>query len=137
MDLLVEGRYHNNFDFFQFPHFGKSHLKNTPLPPMSYPPLEEADNYFEAIEKKDHLLSFPYQTYESVIRFFEEAAEDPKVTHIKITQYRVAKESRIMKALMKAVKAGKQVFVFSVPVRPICRRTGFTIIVGGIAVGVV
>jgi len=112
MDLLVEGRYHNNFDFFKFPSFGKNHLKNVPLPPMSYTPLEEAEDFFATIKKSDHLISVPYHSYESVIRFFEEAADDPAVTHIKITQYRVAKESRIMKALMKAVKSGKQVFVF-------------------------
>lgn len=112
MDLLVEGRYHNNFDFFKFPTFGKSHLKNNELPPLSYSPLEKTKNYFETIKKDDHLISVPYHSYESTIRFFEEAADDPKVTHIKITQYRVAKNSRIMKALMKAVKTGKQVFVF-------------------------
>jgi polyphosphate kinase len=112
IDLLVEGRYHNNFDFFKFPTFGKNHLKNNELPPLSYAPLEKTKNYFEIIKKEDHLISVPYHSYESVIRFFEEAAEDPKVTHIKITQYRVAKDSRIMRALMKAVKAGKQVFVF-------------------------
>ncbi|MFT4760055.1 MAG: polyphosphate kinase [Paraglaciecola sp.] len=112
IDLLVEGRYHNNFDFFKFPTFGKSHLKNNELPPMPYTPLENTTTFFETIKKEDHLISVPYHSYESVVRFFEEAANDPKVTHIKITQYRVAKESRIMKALMKAVKAGKQVFVF-------------------------
>jgi polyphosphate kinase len=47
-----------------------------------------------------------------VVRFFETAAHDPKVTHIKIIQYRVARKSRIMKALMEAVEAGKQVSVF-------------------------
>ena len=112
MDLLVEGRYHNNFDFFSFPSFGKNHLKNKPLPPLPYPPLEDTKNYFAAIREKDHLVSVPFHSYESVVRFFEEASVDPKVTHIKITQYRVAKVSRIMRALMKAVKNGKKVVVF-------------------------
>ena len=57
-------------------------------------------------------MHFPYQSYESVIRFFEEASVDPAVTHIKIIQYRVAKVSRIMNALIKAVKNGKQVSAF-------------------------
>jgi polyphosphate kinase len=112
LDLLPEGRYHNNFDFFQFPDYGMTHLKNTPLPPLPYHPLEDTDSFFETIAKKDHLIHVPYHSYESVIRFFEEAADDPLVTHIKIVQYRVAQDSRIMEALQRAVKAGKQVFAF-------------------------
>jgi polyphosphate kinase len=111
-DLLVEGRYHNNFDFFKFPDFGLAHLKNKPLPPLPYKKLEDTDDFFKAMQTKDHLIAPPYHSYHSVIRFFEEAAHDPAVTHIKITQYRVAKRSRIMNALMEAVEAGKQVFVF-------------------------
>jgi polyphosphate kinase len=111
-DLLREGRYHNNFDFFNFPDFGMHHLQNTPLPPLPYRKLEKARNIFTSIKRKDHLLHVPYQSYESVVRFFETAARDPKVTHIKVVQYRVAKRSRIMQAIMNAAKAGKQVSVF-------------------------
>jgi polyphosphate kinase len=112
LDLLPEGRYHNNSDFFKFPDYGKTHLSNTPLPPLPYPQLEDAPDYFEAIREKDQLMMVPYHKYESVIQFFEQAAIDPAVTHIKIIQYRVASESRIMKALMRAVKSGKQVSAF-------------------------
>jgi len=112
LDILKEGRYHNNFDFFKFPDFGMEQLKNSPLPPLKYEPLEVSEEFFSALEEKDHLLHFPYQSYESVMRWFEMAANDPYVTHIKITQYRVAKKSRIMEALMNAVKLGKQVSVF-------------------------
>ncbi|MEM1328552.1 MAG: polyphosphate kinase 1 [Bacteroidota bacterium] len=111
-DIFQEGRYHNNFDFFKFPDFGKSHLLNTPLPELSYAPLEESEHFFDKLAERDHLLYFPYHSYESVVRFFEAAAHDPDVTHIKITQYRVARRSRIMNALMEAVKLGKQVSVF-------------------------
>lgn len=111
-DMLPEGRYHNNFDFFKFPDFGLSQLKYKPLPPQPYPALEQADDFFNVFSERDHLLHFPYQSYESVIRFFEAAAEDPSVSNIKIVQYRVAKKSRIMRALMKAVENGKQVSVF-------------------------
>jgi len=110
--LLREGRYHNNFDFFNFPDFGKQHLKQQPLPPLPYEPLEETTDFFKKIKNGDHLINVPFHSYESVIRFFEEAADDPFVTHIKIVQYRVAKKSRIMAALMKAVKAGKRVTCF-------------------------
>ncbi len=112
IDLIAEGRYHNNFDFFKFPDFGMKHLKYPPMPPLSYKPLEDAEDFFDALSEQDHLLNYPYHAYESVIRFFEEAAKDPHVTHIKIIQYRVARKSRIMDALKKAVKKGKQVFAF-------------------------
>lgn len=111
-DILKEGRYHNNFDFFRFPDFGMHHLKNTPLPPIPYEPLEHAQDLFRAIRQNDHLIHMPYHSYDPVLRFFEEAARDPKVTHIKIVQYRVARKSRIMQSLIDAVKAGKQVSVF-------------------------
>ncbi|MEZ4987787.1 MAG: polyphosphate kinase 1 [Saprospiraceae bacterium] len=111
-DTLKEGRYHNNFDFFQFPDFGLTHLKNPEMPPLAYRPLEQTHDFFGSIAERDHLIHVPYQSYDSVIRFFEEAAEDPHVTHIKIVQYRVAKKSRVMQALMRAVELGKQVSVF-------------------------
>lgn len=111
-DLLVEGRYHNNFDFFSFPDFGMTHLKNPPLPPIPYRTLEEADDFFRKVAERDHLIYVPYHSYESVVRMFEEAAVDPAVTHIKIILYRVARRSRIMDALMEAARRGKQVFAF-------------------------
>jgi polyphosphate kinase len=112
VDMLPEGRYHNNFDFFKFPDFGISQLKYKTLTPLHYAPLEQAPDYFDAIAERDHLIHVPYQSYESVVQFFEKAAKDPSVSHIKIVQYRVAKKSRIMQALINAVKAGKQVSVF-------------------------
>ncbi len=111
-DLLPEGRYHNNFDYFKFPDFGYTHLSNTPLPPMKYEPLEDSKDIWETIKAKDRMIHVPYHSYESAIRFFEDAAIDSQVTHIKIVQYRVARKSRIMNALIRAVKAGKQVSVF-------------------------
>lgn len=111
-DLLPEGRYHNNSDFFQFPTFGFNHLKETPLPPIPYDPLENSKDFFASIREKDHLINVPFHNYESVIRFFEESARDPRVTHIKIVQYRVASESRIMDAIIEAVASGKSVSAF-------------------------
>ena len=112
LGLFPEGRYHNNFDFFKFPSYGMTHLKDMPLPPMQYSPLANLDSIFEAIRGKDHLIHLPYHEYEPVIQFFEHASRDPKVTHIKIIQYRVAPNSRIMDALINAVRAGKQVYAF-------------------------
>jgi polyphosphate kinase len=111
-DLLPEGRYHNNSDFFKFPKFDLLHLEEAPLPPIPVHEMEDSDSIFDAIKEKDQFIHVPYHTYESVIRLFEDSAKDPNVTHIKIVQYRVASVSRIMAALMAAVKAGKQVSAF-------------------------
>ncbi len=112
LGLFPEGRYHNNFDFFKFPSYGMHHLKDQPLPPLDYPPLADQDSIFDGIRTSDHLIHVPYHKYEPVIQFFEHAAKDPHVTHIKIIQYRVAPNSRIMNALINAVKSGKQVYAF-------------------------
>ncbi|HLP96422.1 MAG TPA: polyphosphate kinase 1 [Saprospiraceae bacterium] len=111
-DMLPEGRYHNNFDFFRFPDFGLKHLKNKPLAPLPHPVLTDAPDYFKAISDADQLVHVPYQSFEPVVQFFEKAATDPAVTHIKVIQYRVAKSSRILEALMEAVQRGKQVSAF-------------------------
>lgn len=111
-DLLPEGRYHSNSDFFRFPSFGMKYLLNPELPPLKESVLENSENILDKIEEEDHIIHPPYHSYESVVRFFEDAAVDPDVTHIKIIQYRVASESRIMEALMRAVQNGKQVSAF-------------------------
>ncbi len=111
-DILPEGRYHNNFDFFSFPDFGYNFLKNLPLPPLAYTPLEDSNDIFKEISKNDHLIHVPYHSYSSVVKLFKVAAKDPTVTHIKIILYRVGKKSKIMNALMDAVASGKQVTAF-------------------------
>lgn len=111
-DLIPESKYHNNFDFFGFPDFGKKYLKDKPLAPLAYKPLEKVSSVLAAVEEKDHFINVPYHSYESVVQFFEQASKDPDVTHIKIVQYRVAKNSRIMDALIEAAENGKNVFVF-------------------------
>ena len=111
-DLLPEGRYHNNFDFFNFPNYGIKHLREMPLDPIHINHLEDPTIIFDELKKKDHLIHPPFHSYLSVVTFFEAAAEDPNVTHIKIVQYRVASHSRIMNALIDASNRGKQVSVF-------------------------
>lgn len=111
-DLQVEGRYHNNFDFSKFPKFGLKDLQDIPLPALNHYYLQSHPNIFEAIAQKDRLLHFPYQKYEYLIRWLEQAVHDPLVTEIKIAQYRVAKDSRIVSALRSAIQEGKKVMVF-------------------------
>jgi len=111
-DMIPEGRYHNNFDFFSFPDFGYDHLKNSPLEPLAYSPLEDTQDIFKEIRKQDHMIHLPYHSYESVVKFFNVASKDPDVTHIKIILYRVGSKSKVMESLIKAVKAGKIVSAF-------------------------
>ena len=110
-DIQKEGRYHNNFDFFGFPNFGLANLQDSPLPTLTHPALDKV-NILQKTKEKDFLLHYPYQSYEPVVQFFEQAAKDPDVIEIKIIQYRVAKKSRIMNALMEAAKSGKKVTAF-------------------------
>jgi polyphosphate kinase len=112
VDLFPEGSIHNNFDFFAFPNFGKSYLENEKLPLLPKRILEESKDIFNQIKVKDEFLHVPYHSYESVCQFFEQAANDENVTEIKIIQYRVAKQSRIMEALIKAAQSGKKVTAF-------------------------
>jgi polyphosphate kinase len=112
VDLFPEGRYHNKSDFFYFPDFGIKSVRGNTLPPIEYKRLLIDDIFYEELRKQDHLLYFPFNGYEPVVNFFERAARDPDVTHIKLIQYRVASESRIMDHLLEAAQNGKQVSVF-------------------------
>ena len=111
-DMVLGGRYHNLNDFFGFPRFGKTHLLNEPMPPHQHVGLSGPGSIFDIIAQKDQFLHVPYQSYDPVIRLFEEAAEDDLVEDIYISLYRVAKDSAITKALIKAKEQGKNVTVF-------------------------
>ncbi len=74
--------------------------------------LEGVVSVFDVISEKDLLLSFPYQSFGYVVKFLEEAADDVNVTSIKITLYRVADESLIVRSLIKAAENGKKVIAF-------------------------
>ncbi|MGI4862500.1 MAG: polyphosphate kinase 1 [Janthinobacterium lividum] len=107
---LVEGsRYHNFRDFFGFPSFGRSDLLNLTWPELAHPSLPRTGLLLPAIAQRDHLLHPPYQSFDAVPRLLREAASDPSVSSISITLYRVAPKSAVAKALLKAVKNGKQV----------------------------
>jgi polyphosphate kinase len=111
-DELVEGsRYHNFRDFFGFPDLGLSHLVYEPHPPLPHPTLPRTGKMLPAIAERDHLLNLPYQSFDYVTRLITEAALDPQVSGISITLYRVSSKSEVAKALLKAVKNGKQVTV--------------------------
>jgi polyphosphate kinase len=109
---LVEGsRYHNFRDFFGFPDFGRLDLLNPAWPELPHPTLPRTGPLLPALARRDHLLHPPYQSFDVVPRLLREAALDPRVSAISITLYRVASKSAVAKALIKAVKNGKQVTV--------------------------
>jgi polyphosphate kinase len=68
-------------------------------------------NIFEAIKENDILLHHPYNNFEPVLNLLEKAAEDPNVLSIKLTIYRLAKNSRVTRALLKAAENGKHIAV--------------------------
>lgn len=111
-DLFAGWRYHNFSDLARFPFPDMPGLFYPPLPPLPHPDLAGASNLFEAIAKKDHLLHFPYHSYDHVLRFLQQAASDPAVESIAITLYRVAANSAIAQTLIRAVENGKKVTAF-------------------------
>lgn len=81
-----------------------------PVPPISLDGDKNTD-IFEVLRNRDILLHHPYNSIEPVLRLLEQAAEDPNVLSIKLTIYRLAKESRITNALLKAAENGKHISV--------------------------
>lgn len=79
--------------------------------PLDSAMVDPNEKMIDQIEKKDIILSFPYESMDPVIRLLEEAAEDDSVVSIKITLYRIAEDSKIAKALIKASENGKDVTV--------------------------
>ncbi|WP_037348774.1 polyphosphate kinase 1 [Sediminibacter sp. Hel_I_10] len=113
IDLVLGGRHHNFKDFFSFPNPSKNEgLTFKPLPQLAHPVLSKTKNIFKTIAAKDQLLHFPYQSFEPVIDLVETAAQDPTVTTIKMTMYRLASESRLNTAIAQAAKNGKKVIIF-------------------------
>lgn len=107
--LIPGNRYHNFKDFIAFPNVGRAELEYIKYPPLSVGDLSFGKSLISMIEKKDYLISAPYQSYDYVIHFLREAAIDPKVKDISIAVYRLAENSRVMHALINAAKNGKKV----------------------------
>jgi polyphosphate kinase len=111
-DLVVGGRYLNLQDLSKLPDPGGKGPEPEPLLPMRIPFLDQTGSMFQAIGEKDVLLHFPYHSFDYLIRLLMEAAFDPGVEEIKITQYRVAENSAVINTLISAAQNGKKVTVF-------------------------
>lgn len=111
-DLVLGGRYNNLQDLIKLPNPRGKELEQQVPSPMRVPFLDEMGSVFRAVKKRDILLHFPYQSFDYLIRFLMEAAFDPKVDEIKITQYRVAENSAVINTLISAAQNGKKVMVF-------------------------
>jgi polyphosphate kinase len=90
---------------------GCEHLRYEPMLPQTVPELKDYDDIFSVIREKDVLLHHPYESFEPVIDFIRQAADDPRVLAIKQTLYRVSGNSPIVRALALAAENGKQVTV--------------------------
>ena len=86
-------------------------LKDRPQVPVSVPAFDRAPDIWNAIRGGDVMVFHPYQSFDAVTRFVEEAANDPKVLAIKMTLYRVSPTSPIAQALARAAESGKEVSV--------------------------
>ena len=111
-DLVVGGRYNNLQDLSKLPNPAGKQLEQHPPLPMRIPYLDEVGSIFKVIKKRDVMLHFPYESFDYLLRFLMEAAFDPKVDEIKITQYRVAENSAVINTLISAAQNGKKVTVF-------------------------
>ena len=109
--IIPGGRYHNRRDYMNFPNLGRFDLLYKAKTPLPVSGLSLEGSILATMAKKDYLVNAPYQTFSYLIKFLREAALDPNVTSIKITLYRLAKNSQIVSSLINAAKNGKRVIV--------------------------
>jgi len=105
------GRYHNHKDFMDFPEIGKPHHYYSKLPPMRHKDFPLHSSILRVIRRKDVMLHYPYQKFGHFIDFLREAAIDLEVEEIGITIYRIANDSKVVNALLNAIRNGKKVTV--------------------------
>ncbi|WP_227718297.1 polyphosphate kinase 1 [Microbulbifer sp. Q7] len=100
------GRYHNSKDFMRFPADSRQHTyrKIKPLPT-----LPDSANIFDWLREGDRLCYYPYHDFRVITKLLASAAIDPRVREIRINLYRVAQNSRVVAALVNAVRNQKQV----------------------------
>lgn len=110
-EMFVGGKYHNLRDLASLTEIvkGQSYPRQNPL---VLPALRSYADVFNILDERELLLHMPYDSYNAILAFFNQAAIDPGVTEIYITLYRVAADSHIVNALISAAKNGKKVTAF-------------------------
>lgn len=117
MDFSKQGymapgvRYHNFKDFIRFPNIGGPSHSFEPKPHVPHPDLQACRSILDKIKEKDILLHYPYHSFDYFLDLLREAAIDPNVSHIRMTLYRLASDSNVIKSLITAVRNGKDVTV--------------------------
>ena len=112
-DIPIAGdRYHNFKDFMSFPNLGSKELEFSATPPLPHKSLVNAKSIFAAIKQKDIMLHYPYHSFQYIIDLLREASIDPYVKSIKMTFYRLARNSNVINSLINAARNGKLVTVY-------------------------
>ena len=106
---LAGGRYQNHKDLMSFPDCGRKDLKYDKWTPIMKPEFISNESILDQIREKDRFIHVPYHNFNGYIRVLREAAIKPEVKSIKTTLYRLAKDSKVVKALITAARNGKKV----------------------------
>ena len=106
---LAGGRYQNHKDLMSFPDCGRKDLKYDKWSPIMKPEFISNESILDQIRQKDRFIHVPYHNFNGYIRVLREAAIKPEVKSIKTTLYRLAKDSKVVKALITAARNGKKV----------------------------
>lgn len=110
--ILAGGRYHNHKDLMKFPDCGRKDLKYPSWEPILKKELSDPEeSILKLIRKKDRYIHVPYHSFDTYLRVLQEAAISKEVKSVKTTLYRLAKESKVVKALIAAARNGKKVTV--------------------------
>ena len=106
---LAGGRYQNHKDLMSFPDCGRNDLKYDKWTPIMKPEFVSNESILDQIRQKDRFIHVPYHNFNGYIRVLREAAIKTEVKSIKTTLYRLAKDSKVVKALITAARNGKKV----------------------------
>ena len=106
---LAGGRYQNHKDLMSFPDCGHKELKYEKWPSIMKPEFLSGESILDQIRQQDRFIHVPYHSFNGYIRVLREAAIKPEVKSIKTTLYRLAKDSKVVKALITAARNGKKV----------------------------
>ena len=109
-NIIPGGRIHNFREFMDFPK-QVFNVVSKRKKSIDHPAFMIENRVTDVVLKKDVMLHFPYHSFNAVIDLLREAAIDPDVTSIKVTAYRLARQSKVINALINAVRNGKQVLV--------------------------